>query len=222
MHAQIQHLKLVETVGQPGRGQVADPIDAIEVDHALQLELCDILETIADSLPEDVDRNLAGVAVSILKKGFPSHTALEDDVLFPLLRMRGSGVAHLEGVLKQLEHEHDTDETFAHELADELERLSQGGAVSNAEMLGYMLRGFFVSQRRHIEWENATVLPLAREVLTSGDMMTLRAAMMSGTRRLADRAALEAVREFSLSTCSGNCEDCKSRKAAQADPSADA
>ena len=64
--------------------------------------------------------------------------------------------------MQQLEAEHAADESFAHELADELQLLADTGLVRNAEMLGYMLRGFFEHQRRHIEWENRVLLPLAR------------------------------------------------------------
>ena len=44
-------------------------------------------------------------------------------------------------------------------------------------MVGYMLRSFFESYRRHIHWENAVVLPLARARLTREDIEELGAAM---------------------------------------------
>jgi hemerythrin-like domain-containing protein len=77
----------------------------------------------------------------------------------------------------QLEHEHGSDESFAYEIADELEHIAEAKAPENAEMLGYMLRGFFISQRRHIRWENATVIPLARRTLTEADLAELREAI---------------------------------------------
>jgi hypothetical protein len=49
-------------------------------------------------------------------------------------------------------------------------------------MVGYMLRSFFESYRRHIAWENTIVLPLARARLTGEDLDKLGRAM-AGHRR---------------------------------------
>ena len=89
-------------------------------------------------------------------------------MLFPLLRRRAPEGSPLRAIMQQLEAEHAADDSFAHELADELQLLADTGLVRNAEMLGYMLRGFFEHQRRHIEWENCVLLPLARQTLTRG------------------------------------------------------
>jgi hemerythrin-like domain-containing protein len=58
-------------------------------------------------------------------------------------------------------------------------------------MVGYMLRSFFESYRRHIHWESAVVLPWARSRLTEEDMEELEQAM-SHNRELgsADPGAL--------------------------------
>jgi hemerythrin-like domain-containing protein len=40
-----------------------------------------------------------------------------------------------------------------------------------------MLRSFFESYRRHIHWENAVVLPLARSRLNAEDLVRLEQAM---------------------------------------------
>ena len=69
----------------------------------------------------------------------------------------------------------------------ELERLIGDGSARNAEMLGYMLRGFFVAIRRHVKWENATVLPLARQTLTEVDLDELREAIIERARKHAGR-----------------------------------
>ena len=108
----------------------------------------------------------------------------EEDHLFPILRRRNTGDQACQKVLLQLEHEHGSDETFACEIADELDQIAKAQAPKNAEMLGYMLRGFFVSLRRHIRWENATVIPLARRTLTEADLFELREVV-------ADRAQTE-------------------------------
>lgn len=175
--------------GDPGAGsvervicQTPDPISVIEEEHALQLEFCDVLEFIADCLPNRVDIALTHVAIPILRNGMPLHMKLEEEVLFPLLRKRVAEVAHLAAVLDRLEDEHDTDEDLASEIADELEALGSTGAAENPDMLGYMLRAFFESQRRHIAWENRVVLPLARQMLLATDLAEFQAWIMESGR----------------------------------------
>ena len=148
-----------------------DPLALIAEDHALQLELCDLLESLADSLP-CCNQAIARSAAAILRQGFKPHLQLEEEMLFPLLRRRAPEGSPLGLVMQQLEAEHAADEGFAHELADELQLLADTGLVRNAGMLGYMLRGFFEHQRRHIEWENRVLLPLARQTLTRADLAT--------------------------------------------------
>jgi len=84
----------------------------------------------------------------------PRHHREEEEALFPL-------------------EEHASDEGFAEELVDILERLEQGEPADNPNMLGYMLRGFFENYRRHIHWENTVLIPLARRRLTAADVREL-------------------------------------------------
>lgn len=183
MPSQPLHLRLVEAdEAISNLVDAMDPISAFEVDHVLKLGLCDVLESIADALPHTADTSLATIAVRILRNGLPEHVALEEGHLFPLLRRRNAGDQSCQKILLQLEHEHGSDEAFAYEIADELEQIAEAKAPKNAEMLGYMLRGFFVSLRRHIRWENATVIPLARRTLTAeADITQLREAVAART-----------------------------------------
>ncbi|MBU2580724.1 MAG: hemerythrin domain-containing protein [Alphaproteobacteria bacterium] len=188
MSPQSLHLRLVGGRGDAGQPlDRIDPIAVIEVDHLLKFELCDVLERLADGLPHETIKSQAEVAVTVLRQGLPDHIVLEERYLFPLLKKRNNGDARVRSVLEQLEHEHDHDEAFSFEIAEELERLADDGRASNAEMLGYMLRGYFVSLRRHIKWENATVLPLARQMLTAADLDELREGIMERSRRHAGR-----------------------------------
>ncbi len=164
-------LRLVRERGLAAAGkEQPNPIDLIESDHRLQLELCDLLELIADCLPSTVHGSVLETAGSTLRDGFRAHMQFEDAVLFPLLRQRGAGRPLLCNALDQLAHEHVTDEDFSQEVADALDGLQQGGRPRNPDMIGYMLRGFFLCQRRHVEWENAVVLPEARSLLTEEDL----------------------------------------------------
>lgn len=151
------------------------PIDRIVADHAVQLELCDVLEAIADGLPDMVDKRLVRQVIAILEHGLAPHFRAEEDFLFPLLRLRGASDPSLIAALDQLEAEHLRDDDICAELIEELRNLADRGGPRNADMLGYMLRGFFEGQRRHISWENAVVVPAARRILNQADLAELGA-----------------------------------------------
>lgn len=154
-----------------------NPLDVIVQEHALQIELCDALERIADGLPDDVDRRLCAQAAACLQYDLPLHHQDEDAGLFPLLRSRAESGDGLEDILERLASEHLADTDFAAEIVDALESLGQGGRVGNPDMVGYMLRGFFERYRRHIHWENVLVIPLARRRLLPEDYEVLSARM---------------------------------------------
>ncbi|MEQ1669511.1 MAG: hemerythrin domain-containing protein [Hyphomicrobium sp.] len=154
--------------------QAPDPLGILREEHALQNELCDLLEAIADGLPHQFDRSLASVAVSILETGVPGHMRLEEEALFPLLRRRVPENHALHSALACLEDEHDRDGASLVEIIEALRSAIASGGVPNPDMLGYMLRGFFDSQRRHIAWEEAVVLPTADTVLTANDLGELQ------------------------------------------------
>ena len=165
-------------------GAIGDPIDLLIAAHIEHAELCNMLERIADSLPDDVDPLLCGRVVRFLKDDLPEHHRDEEDGLFPLLEKRARPSDNVTELLAQLSLEHATDESFAEELMEELTGLSLGARPGNPNMLGYMLRGFFENYRRHLHWETNVLLPLARRRLTEQDLSMLMRSF-SG-RRLAD------------------------------------
>jgi hemerythrin-like domain-containing protein len=160
-----------------------NPLDMIASAHALQVQMCDAMERIADGLPDEVDRRLCAQVASCLEFDLPLHHHDEEHALFPLLRQRGLPEDGLETILERLAAEHSSDNDFASEIAEALETLGQGGRPSNPEMLGYMLRGFFERYRRHVHWENTLVMPLARLRLTPDDLDALQAQMNENRRQ---------------------------------------
>jgi len=150
-----------------------DCLALIEEEHALQLELCDLLETIADGLPAELDKSLALAAIAALRGAVPAHTRFEEEALFPLLRRRLKPSDPVVQALRCLESEHDEDTGLLSEIIDALKRAVHAPTLERAETLGFVLRGFFESQRRHIHWEEQVVLPVARTVLTKGDLAEL-------------------------------------------------
>lgn len=185
-----------------------DPLAVIIEDHALQLELCDLLECLADSLP-DLNPAIARSAAAILRQGFKPHLWLEEDMLFPLLRRRAPEGSPLRAIMQQLEAEHAADEGFGQELADELQLSADTGLVRNAEMVGYMLRGFFEHQRRHIEWEDSVLLPLARQTLTQADLAELQGWIMSSARPACVKHSVATLKR--MHSGPATCRQCASR-----------
>jgi hemerythrin-like domain-containing protein len=175
---------------------VADPLVVIEEDHVLHLELCDVLERIADGLPHGADPRLARVAVTFLRNGFPAHLRMEEHVLFQLLERHAATAGYLRPAIEHLKAEHSADACAALEIADELQVLAVHGRVANADMLGYMLRGFFETQRRHIWWESSVLLPLAREALTSEDLAELQAWIISSERPVCSRHSVAELKRM--------------------------
>lgn len=150
-----------------------DPLGFIAHQHSLQNSLCDVLEKIADGLPNEVDRRLAVTAAAMLRYDLPLLHRDEEEGLFPLLESRCPPEDGMTALLAQLALEHKTDEGFAGELAEALDVIAQGQSVDSPEALGYMLRGFFESYRRHLYWENNVVLPIARKRLFASDLQQL-------------------------------------------------
>lgn len=162
----------------PNTGWVnRNALDIIEHEHHLQAQICDSLELIADGLPDGADRRLCAQVACALREELPLHHRDEECGLFPLIEERalpGDGITE---ILARLAMEHATDESFASELLESLDTLSEGGKLKNPDMVGYMFRSFFESYRRHLHWENAVVLPLARSRLRPQDIAKLEEAM---------------------------------------------
>jgi len=160
-----------------------DALDMIASAHAVQVQMCDAMERIADGLPDEVDRRLCAQVASCLAFDLPLHHHDEEVALFPLLRQRAQPEDGLDSILEWLAAEHSSDNDFASAIAEALESLAQGARPPNPEMLGYMLRGFFERYRRHIHWENTLVMPLARLRLTPEDLHALQAQMNENRRQ---------------------------------------
>lgn len=151
-----------------------DPLRLLDEDNALRLDLCDLLEHIADGLPENAAPQLAQLACAALERGWANHVAFEEEALFPVLcRYRDSNPDLVPG-LAQLAFEHSADAGLDQEIVDMLHDLARGGPPENPEMVGYLLRAHFVPMRRHVLWENAFLIPAARRLLSAEDISALR------------------------------------------------
>ena len=128
-----------------------------------QNALCNALEDIADSFPEDVDpQRCLRMAMSVIPLVHAAHR-FEEETLFGVLKETQDQDGQLEHILDRLHGEHLEDESFAEEVTECLREIA-GGKQENFEKAGYMMRGFFEGLRRHIAFERDHILPM----LTAG------------------------------------------------------
>lgn len=133
--------------------------------HQAQAALCDLLESIADDLPENpknVDRQRC---LSAARQIFPTVKKahdFEEQKLFPLLESLQGPSESLTKSLERLRFEHWEDESYAEEVTDSLIEFGRGEGTTDGEKLGYMLRGFFEGLRRHMAFETEHLLPMLK------------------------------------------------------------
>lgn len=143
-----------------------DAIQAFARAHEDKLSLCQTLEEIADSLPDEVDKQKCKLAAREIWPLLRSVHSFEEKIIFPALADRLAHVVGIEQTIARLKSEHAEDECYAEELTDTLLLLGAGDRGVNFEAVGYMLRGFFESVRRHVAFEREIVLRLAADPVT--------------------------------------------------------
>ena len=151
----------IRDVSQADSQRLERCILSLRASHHLKLSMCDALESIADGLPDQLDIQTCLTLSRCLLPTVKKAQQLEEEELFPLLlRLTANDPALLASV-ERLHKEHCEDECFAEEIAHLLQECAGEGKAANAEVAGYMLRGFFSAVRRHVAFERECLLPLA-------------------------------------------------------------
>jgi len=125
-----------------------------------QLVLCEALEDVADRLGMMSDNQCCMQIARAIGPLMRRAHMFEEQRIFPLMRLiaiRDKGFAKS---IDQLKFEHYEDECFAEEVYEILMDFGRGLNRMSRDAIGYLLRGFFMSLRRHIAFE--------REVLRTG------------------------------------------------------
>ncbi|WP_377512148.1 hemerythrin domain-containing protein [Octadecabacter sp. R77987] len=155
----------------------ANPLDFIAEDHLAEREICALIDSVAAS---DVpDAQTCERIITFLKYQLPAHLEDEERDLFPMLRRRCDAEDEIDKALDKLEndHEHAADDTPA------VIALLAGQAIDAAGRT--RLTDYARNARRHLIFENAIILPLARLRLRTSDLNRMRANMLK--RRGLDR-----------------------------------
>lgn len=134
-------------------------IDSMRSHHERLFAMCGRLESIADSLPNEVNRQECLVVARDVYPVVKEAHDFEEQELFPHLQT-SVATDPLNDSLERLRFEHWEDEAFAEEISEVLGRIGRGGSLAEAEKLSWMLRGFFEGARRHIAFEVEHLLPI--------------------------------------------------------------
>lgn len=152
---------------------LADPIEFIRFEHYRQRALCDRLGRVADDLGRPGATGDAAWILDYLSTDLPLHIADESEDLMPLLRERGESDGEVLAICDTLDREHERDERGRDRLLDGLRRLVTRRPVADPAQFVSAARAFQDKLRRHVVWENQTLLPLARRLLWTGDLESL-------------------------------------------------
>ncbi|MBT9590903.1 MAG: hemerythrin domain-containing protein [Thiobacillus sp.] len=152
------------------------PLDVLEACHGRISKQCDTLDKLLAHLPihgADTQAQQAARAVlAYFDTAAMHHHDDEERNLFPLLELVGaSGACELVATLTL---EHDELALLWRRVRMELQQIASAAASALDEGL---TRRFIALNRSHLEFENAYVLPLARQVLGVAEIERLGRAM---------------------------------------------
>ncbi|MBN8994264.1 MAG: hemerythrin domain-containing protein [Rhizobiales bacterium] len=139
---------------------IGRPLEAFEAGHAELARLCADLEKLADGLPDNVDSGTCDALAHRVPATVSEVLRGEEDLLFPYLTRRLPDMPDLATTLTRLKAEHHADLCYAEEVEEALADFAAGRPGLSTDAIGYMLRGFFDGQRRHIAAERQLLLPL--------------------------------------------------------------
>ena len=164
--------------------ELRDPLMIIAQERGSQRKVCDDLEQIADQLGGLVDQGLCRSVLSRLSKDLPLYHK-DEEVLFDVLRSRDECDVFVQKCIGIAVEEHSSNEFLLFDIAEPLGALSEGGDVRNIHVLGYMLRCCFQGIRRHLDWEDATLLGERLISFRSAEIEALRTGLARNRRSIA-------------------------------------
>ena len=149
------------------------PIEFLFEEHDRQRVICAAFELLAHDCTADRAPEIAALILNYLEHEMPLHIADEDEDLFPLLTRRCAPEDDFDEIVALLSSEHESDEKHCHALFAPLRAIVNGLRPPDPVQFVADARAFAILQRRHLGWENGTVLPLARRCLTATDRVEM-------------------------------------------------
>jgi hypothetical protein len=146
------------------------PLEFVLAEHQRQCRVGDWLQGFVDDAEASLATVQATSLLGYLTEDLPAHTLDEELDLFPMLLRRCRPEDRVPEVLAQLSWEHKLDKDLVDFVVADLRRLADGFSLANPTRFLSNLPGFVETQRRHLEWENRVVLPLAQKRLSAEDL----------------------------------------------------
>lgn len=172
--AALSHVSEVET----------SPFENMLNQRMALLSICAMIDRLPLANANTLQR-LGPALAAYLRQDFPAIIAEEEEGMLPLLRQRLLLGDDLEPALRQLCEEHRRDIQRALSLATECDALAEG--LDSEDIAGILasLAAFAEQQRRHLAWEEAIILPVARARLSAQDIKAWNRAMRARKQLLA-------------------------------------
>jgi hypothetical protein len=156
--------------------EAISPLELLTGQRLNLTAFCAVLNALPNVAPSMVRALAPGIA-AFLREDYPAMLAEEENGLLPALRRRLLLGDDLDQVIDQLIDEHQRDRLQAISLANRCEEVANGVDDDDLLTLCASLRSFAEHQRRHLAWEDATILPLAQVRLTADDLARWHRAM---------------------------------------------
>ncbi|WP_137152733.1 hemerythrin domain-containing protein [Devosia sp. FKR38] len=136
----------------------ASPLNRLRSRYEDLLGVCDELEAFADGLPGVVPATLCAQLIRRLADALSATHREEEAVLLPVLS--SSTQVGLRNVATRLRQEHVFDSQVVMEIEESLLDWVAGAPGLSPDAIGYLLRSFFESVRRHVRSEQDLLLLL--------------------------------------------------------------
>lgn len=159
------------------RAALRDPIEYLRFEHFRQRVLCELLGRIVEDPYGAESRRRLPWVLQYLSRELALHVADEEQDLLPLLDQRCDRRDALTDISGALEHEHVSDETLRADIVMALAALAAGRPLERPLEFIVKAQMFEERLRRHLTWENLTLVPLARRRLTPDDLAELGRSM---------------------------------------------
>lgn len=160
----------------------ASPFDTLAAWRLSLVALCGLLRALPNGSQALTKAVAPGIA-TYLSHDFPTLIAEEEEGILPRLRPRLLIGDNLDDIIAALSREHREDSQYAVELAGRCAAFACDKGDDWPELCT-ALAVFAERQRRHLAWEDATILPIARERLSNEDLLSWRSDMDRRYRNL--------------------------------------
>lgn len=165
--APISAMLAIEQALSPAEASLS-PIDRLIGMRMVLQAFCAVIRSLSNASPA-LFRALAPGIANFLSRDFINIVTEEQEGLLVYLRQRLMLGDELDTLIHHLNDEHRQDCEHAKALGGRCREFATGTDIDWPDLLE-ALSAFAEQQRRHLIWEDATILPIARERLQPDDL----------------------------------------------------